>query len=267
MNLDCIVAVILNRNLGKISDKLEEDLQSLGISKIVIVDSSTSINLRSKNATIIQDSPEALREGLRINRGFNLGIASALENTEADWILCLPVDTEIVKFNVDALLSFLSKNQEIQAVCPIERGSPYAPMINQSGVSLVWNLPEGPILLKSEFARRYQYDGNNSILDNTNFRGYLSFIELALRIYGNHGAMAVTNLIEVHEREDYLLHFSELMKTEPLDINKELLIKDGLHWLNQKYGLQSRWALENIVRLTFEDYLSANPKLQKFAIY
>jgi hypothetical protein len=96
------LAIILNRNLGKVCDALRSDLLSKGIQDVVVIDSSTDQSLQSKFVTIGAVDQNAIEHGYRINRGFNLGLNYALENYEFDWIFCLPVDTKIIDLDLDA---------------------------------------------------------------------------------------------------------------------------------------------------------------------
>ena len=94
------VAVILNRNLGKKCDDLRNELLEIGFSEIVIVDSSPDPILQSGYITIKANDANSIKRGLRINRGFNLGINYAIKNYDPDWILCLPVDSQIIKIDL-----------------------------------------------------------------------------------------------------------------------------------------------------------------------
>lgn len=267
MSLTRLSVVILNRNLGDVCDSLVADLKLRGVNDIFVVDASSSPSLRSKNATLTPKDPGIISKGLRINRGYNLGLGQAIANSKADWVLCLPVDTEIDAFHFEKLLVQLQQYPSVVAVCPLETNSPYLSLVPESGLGIAWKIPEGPIFLQSDFVRVFQEGDRVRIFDDENFRGYLSFVELALRIYGNNKAFGVSSLIQVHEREDYLLNFSDLMKTEPLEINKYLLVTEGISWLKEKYGLVDRWSFENMARLVFEDFVSKNPRESEIAIH
>jgi hypothetical protein len=261
-----ITAVIVNRNLGNVCDALIENLTNFGIEKFEVVEASTDVNLRSKHASCTPVSEEISSKGLRINRGYNIGISAALQNSNNKWILCLPVDTEIEKFDIENLLTDLNNFPEIAAVLPLEENSAYLSLLGENKVGLVWNIPEGPILLRRDFVLKYQVGERNILFDNQNFRGFLSFIELSLKIYGNNLGIFITKDLIFKEREDYLLNFSELLKTEPLEINKYLLISEGKKWLLEKYGFLDRWSLERLVQLSFNDFLSNNPKYKFISI-
>ena len=228
------VAVILNRNLGQKCDDLRNELLEIGFSEIVIVDSSPDQMLQSEYITIKASDANSIKKGLRINRGFNLGIDYAIKNYDPNWILCLPVDSQIIKIDL--------KN--------FEKETFFYPTI----------------FLKSSFLKNFEYKNKITLFDNHNFRSYLSFKEIALRIYGNDKSIGVYKSFLIEEREEYLLNFAELMKTESYTLNKQLLIKEGEIWLLQKYGLLDRWSFETILRLIFDEFLLRNPTYKEIAL-
>ena len=133
-------------------------------------------------------------------------------------------------------------------------------------IGLVWNILEGPILLKYELVSMYQTDNIVTLFDNENFRTFMSFKEIAFRIYSANLALGIYSKFLVAEREDLLLTYSELMKTESYSLNKRLLISEGKKWLFKKYGILDRWAFENIIRLLYEEFIKVNPKYKSIEI-
>lgn len=255
-------AVILNRNLGNECDNLRQELLGLGFNSVVIVDSSTSTNLASSYVNVKATDMRTLQEGFRINRGFNQGITFALKNYQPDWIMCLPVDSKIEKIDLISFEQEADNYHKIVAYGFLSSKSSYYPLLTEN-TGLVWNIEEGPIILQREFIEDFWIDDKVEIFDNENFRGYLSFKELALRIYGKNRAIGVSKHLLVEEREEFLMNFSELMKTESFSKNKELLVLEGEKWLKRKYGLANRWEFENIVRLLYSEFIMRNPKYNK----
>lgn len=266
MKKNLISAVIINRNLGTVCDNLVIRLQSFGIKEIYVVEASTSTKLQSKFANVYPNDVSVTEKGLRINRGFNLGIHHAISKGESEWIFCLPVDTELINCDLNFLISQQNLMEDVAGIVPLEHGNSYLNEMHNREIAIAWNLPEGPILLRRSFLNQFQSVFENSVFDHNNFRGYLSFIEIAIRIYSSNFALAVTKNITYQEREDYLLSMADLIKTEPLEINKYLLIEEGKKWLFEKYGFHNRWQLENIARLTYEEFLRINPKFKELAI-
>ena len=259
------LAVILNRNMGEVCDALRIVLLKQGIMEVIVVDSSTDQSLESKFKTIGAIDNNALEHGYRINRGFNIGLTYAMDNYEFDWIFCFPVDTEIIEFDLNQFEIDSKKFPKIMAYTLPEKNDPYLPMINNK-IGLVWNILEGPILLNYKLVSRFKNEHAVSLFDNENFRAFLSFKELAFKIYSSNFAIGIYNGFLVTEKEELLLTFSELMKTESFSLNKQLLISEGEKWLFSKYGIFDRWAFETIVRLLYEEFLKVNPEYKVIAI-
>jgi hypothetical protein len=252
-------AVILNRNLGNETDTLRDRLLLLGFSNVVVVDSSTDISLQSKYANVIADDLSTLKLGYRMNRGFNLGLDYAIKNFNPDWVLCLPVDSYIEKIDLDGFEKESKSYSKIVAYTFLNESHPYFSLFKKN-IALIWNIDEGPIMVKTNFVKEFITNNQVNIFDNNNFRGYMSFKELALRVYANNKGIGAYKSFIIREREEFLLNFAELMKTESYSKNKELLIVEGSSWLREKYGFLDRWSLENIVRLTYDEFLLCNPK-------
>jgi hypothetical protein len=258
-------AVILNRNLGKECDLLRIQLLNIGFNHVVIVDSSTETKLASKFTNVEAADIETINKGFRICRGFNKGITFALDNYNPDWIACFPVDSKIQKLDLELFEANTIRYDKIVAYGFISSDSPYYSLIpNQIG--LVWNIEEGPIIIEGNFLNEFWINNEVQIFDGSNFRGYLAFKELALRVYGKNKAMGISTHLLSEEREEFLLNFAELMKTEDFSRNKELLVSEGTNWLKQKYGLNNRWELENIVRLLHDEFLLRNPKYREICL-
>ena len=253
------LAIILNRNLGKECDALREVLLSKGVSDVIIVDSSTDPSLQSQFVTIGAIDNSAIEHGYRINRGFNLGLNYAIDNHKFDWVFCLPVDTQIIELDLGSFDLDSERYQKIVAYTLPESNNPYLPLIKNK-IGLVWNVLEGPIVLNYELVSKYKVKNNVLLFDENNFRAFLSYKELAFRVYSANLAVGIYNKFLVAEREELLLTYSELMKTESFSLNKQLLIGEGMEWLFKKYGIFDRWAFETIIRLMHDEFLTCNPK-------
>ena len=259
------LAIIINRNMGDVCDELRKKLLSKGVSDVIVVDSSTDPFLQSKFMTIGALDQNALKQGYRINRGFNLGLSYALENYDFDWIFCVPVDTEITELNLNAFDVDSKSFPKIVAYTLPEKNNPYLPLINNK-IGLLWNILEGPILLRHDFISRYKIGKTVLLFDEENFRSYLSYKELAFRIYSANFAIGIYNGFIVAEKEELLLTYSELMKTESFSLNKQLLISEGQEWLFKKYGIFDRWSFETIIRLLYEEFLKVNPQYTRLQL-
>jgi len=258
-----IDVIVLNRNLGSVCDALCIDIESvLGLEvNIVVVDCSTSEELASKRVTVQADSEAALRDGLRFGRGMNLGINYLLDaDSQSDWMLLLPVDTEIVHLGLEALVRDLNSVVELVAVKPMPESSAYEDLMPITDFALGWNFEEGPWLLKTGFVReQIAMSGRDEFFDANNFRGYLTSLELAFRAYANGLCVGTTKNLLLRENESYLIEKASLMKTNPLEENHRLFISEGVAWLQSKYGIADPWDFAQLVRLGFERFLVEHP--------
>lgn len=262
-----IDALILNRNLKNVTDILVSKLKSSDyISFCGVIDAGSRVDQISEFTVVSEQSTFTRDHGLRPNRGFEIGIDWWLQqDNTADWLLLLPNDSEIANFEIDKLLNIVSGLTQVVAIIPISPDNPYKEMLSRNRFSLGWNSHEGPILLKKSYLinRKEKF---GYVFDSNNFRGYLSFIELALQIYANNYSMGFTDLVSFSENKEYLLEKFELIGTEPLNKNQELLINEGENWLGQKYGLEDRWTFELIVKLLFDEFFSVNPSLSELKL-
>lgn len=265
-----IDAIILNRNLGEVCDALYQNVEELlgPTCRIEVVDSSTSTELASKRVTVLAKTDEALEHGLRFGRGMNMGLNKLLESGPLNpWILLLPVDTEVVKLDLESLVDDLATIPELVAVKPLPDGSPYAKLLGERGRGIGWNFEEGPWLLNSDFVRK-QIDLNSrsEFFDSANFRGFLTGLELSFKAYANGNCVGLTRHLVLRENESHLIEKADLIKTEPLDENLRMLVEEGEAWLGTKYGIQDSWDFAQVVRLLFDRFLIENPDLQSLAL-
>lgn len=255
-------AIILNRNLREVTDRLGESLEALeGIGSVHVVDAGSRDSEISKRTFIRDASSEAKRNGLRLNRGFNLGLSAWTESSPAsEWVFLLPNDSIVTSADFVQLEEALSRLQEVVAVVPVSESNSYEPLIGSDRLALAWNFHEGPILLRRDYVANRIRSGH-SVFDGENFRGFASFLELSFQIYLSNFAAVVTNFVTLQEDNKYLLTLHQLIGTEPQSENLQLLFGEGRDWLQKKYGTSDRRALELASRLLFEEFRKVNPHI------
>lgn len=256
---DKIDVLVLNRNLRAVTDSLVNHIaKQKNVDGCFVVDSGSRQEEISEHTVVGDTSHSAFVYGLRLNRGFNLGISWWLENRDsAGYLLLLPNDSELVTWDIEKLIHKISGSQEIGAVIPLPPSDPYLGLLGESGVGIGWNFQEGPILFTNKFLKDRLALG--PVFDPKNFRGYLSFIDLACQMYSSNISILATDLIQFSENTSILINEFQLMGTEPLEVNLALLVSEGETWLAEKFGTKERWAIELIARLLFEEFLRVNP--------
>lgn len=254
--------LILNRNLKTVTDSLVSQMaKQKSVAGCYVIDSGSRQEEISEHTVIGDSSHSVFVHGLRPNRGFNLGISWWLENREtSNYLLLLPNDSELVSWDIEELLSELDGHKTIGAVIPLPPSDPYLGLLGEAGVGIGWNFHEGPVLFTKKFLK-YR-SGLGPVLDPENFRGYLSFIDLACQMYSSNFGILATDLIQFSENTNILINEFQLMGTEPLEENMALLVSEGEAWLAKKYGTTERWTIELIARLLFEEFLRVNPDVK-----
>jgi len=265
MGSSSLDVLILNRNLKEVTDALVSNLYiQTGVKFVGVIDAGSVSDQVSKHTVVKNSSIEAKSLGLRLNRGFNLGIDWWIHQSDrSDYLLLLPNDAEIASFDAPNLFSSLYslRNQvKVAAVIPLSSDSPYLHILPEKRVGLGWSFNEGPIILNLEFIEFILQCGSE-VFDSTNFRGYLSFVELALKVYANDFALVATDYLSFTENESHLQKHHELIITEQAQENARLLVMEGSAWLGKKYAVSDGICFENIVRLIFESFLGRRTDL------
>jgi hypothetical protein len=254
--------LILNRNLRSVTDSLVDAMsKQKHVAGCFVVDSGSRKEEISQHTVIGDSSHTAFVHGLRPNRGFNLGVSWWLQNRDtSDYLLLLPNDSELVAWNIERLLDELDGCKGIGAVIPLPPNDPYLGLLGEDSVGIGWNFHEGPVLFTRTFLRNRFALG--PVFDPENFRGYLSFIDLAFQMYSSNIGILASDLIQFSENTSILINEFQLMGTEPLEENMALLVSEGETWLANKYGTKERWTIELATRLLFEEFLRVNPDLK-----
>lgn len=257
--------IILNRNLGEVCDALVIDLQARMRTddQIIVVEAGSDPSCRSSYASVIADDDETREIGLRFGRGMNLGLRhrdqSHLSNP---WVLMLPVDAEIAEWKMEELLALVDDQPNLAAIKPTEPESAYRELLGAERLKAAWHLEEGPWLIRDSFIEKQRRRSPlGDFFDRSNFRGYLTSLELAFRAYVNGTWVAVTDLVMFHENESLLVDRADLIRTEPADVNQRLLLEEGTAWLRAKYSIDDPWTFAQVVNLVHDRFMLENPEV------
>ena len=258
-----IDVLILNRNLGEVCDALVADLSARLSTQdtLTVIDSGSDSSLKSRHTTIHVADKETREHGLRFNRGMNVGLQYRRENgLQNPWVLMLPVDSEIINWELRDLLELASRYEKLVAIKPIGVGSGYANGLTEGSLKLAWNVEEGPWLVRDSFIEeQIGMSPRGDFFDHDNFRGYLTGLDLSFRALANGHCVGITNCLAFHENESYLLERADLIKTEALHLHTQLMISEGADWLRGKYGIDDAWSFAQIVRLLHAQFNQENP--------
>jgi hypothetical protein len=90
--------------------------------------------------------------------------------------------------------------------------------------------------------------------------------ELIAKGYANNWAAAITAEVCSEENEEYLLHHSDLIRTEPYEENLRLYVEEGKAWMRRKYGFPSRWAMQQHVKNFYDRFFEFHPEFNQYKI-
>ena len=100
MRMNSVAAIVLNRNLPEVTDRLCEHLEQYDAGSVdcYVVEAGSGSDRLSRHATWYADWPEAREHGLRYARGMNFGLAQLWKEgrfAQYDAFLLLTNDTEL----------------------------------------------------------------------------------------------------------------------------------------------------------------------------
>ena len=262
--------IILNRNLPKATDALVEHLlnNDKDYTDIFVIDAGSDNNQISKYCTWHVNTNEVKKHGMRYCRGMNFGLLELWKKNLWDKYGSFFLLTNDTKFPSDQitikhLQSLLTKNPKIGMISPCSERWGEKQLIGKNNFKYFWFIHNNSYFFRKEMLNDLVNTFNPThmdfLFDGENFRGYLSEIEVIAKGYANDWAAAITTEIMAEEDESYLLNQSKLIKTEPYDKNIQLYVQEGLRWIKNKYGFQSRWQMMQHSKLLYDKFFEYFP--------
>jgi hypothetical protein len=269
--------IILNRNLPKETNLLVEHLKKFDIdhTDIFVVEAGSDNDKLSKYCTWHVNSPNVMVNGLRYARGMNYGLLQLWKDgkwDKYDSFFLLTNDTTFPKkqSTVRILREIMIKNSRVGIVSPCSNRWGERSLIGKNSIKYFWFIHNNAYFFrKTMFDQLINSDEpyyKNFIFDGTNFRGYLSEIEIIAKAYANDWAAAITTQIMAEEDETLLAKKNKLIKTESYEENIDLYIDEGLKWAKKKYGFNNRWQMIQYSRLFYEKFFEYFPEEKKYKI-
>ena len=269
--------IILNRNLPKETDTLVEHLKTFdsGYTDIFVVEAGSDNDKLSKYYTWHVNSPDVMNNGLRYSRGMNYGLLQLWKEGEwdkYDYFFLLTNDTQFPKkqSTLRTLQKIMINNPRIGIISPCCDRWSEKNLIGENSLKYFWFLHNNAYFFrKSMLNQLIIFDEphyKDFIFDGSNFRGYLSEIEIIAKAYANDWAAAITTQIMAEEDETLLAKKNKLIKTESYEENIDLYIDEGLKWAKKKYGFNNRWQMIQYSRLFYEKFFEYFPEEKKYKI-
>jgi GT2 family glycosyltransferase len=271
-----VATVVLNRNLPEVTDRLCESLERNDgdVTDVYVVEAGSDPDRLSDHTTWHADWPDARNHGLRYPRGMNFGLSQLMKEGRFggyEAFLLLTNDTELDDApTVGPLLKILADHPRVGILSPCSRRWGELNLLTRLSVKYFWFIHNSAYLLRREFletiVEQERPDHMNFVFDGSNFRGYGSESELIAKAYANDWAAAITSTVWAEENESYLLDHADLIRTEDYQENLRLYVEEGRRWMRRKYGFNSRWAMQQYVRLFYTQFFELHPEFHEFKI-
>tara|TARA_B100001057_G_scaffold60973_2_gene54225 strand:- start:1796 stop:2623 length:828 start_codon:yes stop_codon:yes gene_type:complete len=271
-----VATIILNRNLGIITDNLYKKIYKYNrkYTDIFVIDSGSDAKKKSKYTTWSANWKKAKQNGLRFSRGMNYGLLKMYQENKFknyEYFLLLTNDSEVEsKPFIKELVSIMNKVKSIAILSPCSKKWGEKILLKDKKLKFFWYIHNNAYFVRKDFIelvrKKKNFNYFNFLFDGKNFRGFGADSELIMKAYKNNMSAAITSKVWIEENENYLLKKSNLIKTDPYDRNLKLYINEGLKWIKRRYNFDSRWDLHLHVKKYYNIFFEKNKKLLKYKI-
>lgn len=271
-----VAAIIINRNLPDITDKLYDFIQKhdSDITDIFVTESGSDSDKLSKHCTWWANWDEAIKDGLRTPRGFNYALSQLWKENKFknyDFFFLIPNDTEFDKSHVmTRLVEEFDAHPRVGMLAPCSKRWGEYKMLGHDTTKYFWYISPGPCIFRRKYIEDIMEIENpthmNFLYDGANFRGYESDLELIVKAYANDWAAAITTKVMVEENESYLKTKADLIKTDSYEANLLKYIEEGKKWMRRKYGFNNRWTMQMYSKFFYEKFFDYYPELRPYQI-
>lgn len=269
-------AIILNRNLPEVTDKLYKNLakKNKGLD-IFVVDAGSEKKKISKNVTWYVNTKQVKKKGLRYYRGMNYGLSKLFEEKRFynyDAYILLANDTIFLNYKIiDKLEHIFKKHKSIGILSPCSKDwGEYKIIDNKEKIKYFWHIHTPAYIIKRSFIDQIKNISKpgykNFLFDGKNFRGYGLESEMIMKAYSNNWSAAITKKILFDEDENLLIKNFDKIKTENYGLNTSLFISEGFKWMKKKYGFDSKWSMQMFVKNFYDSFFENNRNLNKYKL-
>ena len=227
-----IATIILNRNLPGPTDRLYDHLVNIDgdMTDVYVLEAGSDNDKLSRYCTWHANDFDIQKYGLRYGRGMNYALLKLYQHnvwSKYDAFFLLTNDTELGPTKtIEPLCDVLSSHSKVGILSPCSMRWGERSLLMDEPTKYFWFIHNHALLLRREFLESIIQLSNptfmNFVFDGSNFRGYLSESELIAKAYANNWAAAITTSVLAEENESYLLHKSDLIKTEKYQENIKL---------------------------------------------
>ena len=268
-------AIILNRNLPKVTNRLYKNLKDNNSNlDVYVLESGSDKNKISRHCTWYANWKSALKNGLRYSRGMNFALSkldaeNKIDNYEA--FILLSNDTEFNNYSITGKIqSILKKHDKIGILSPCSKNWGEYQLLKKNKTKYFWFIHNSAYIITKKFLNAVKNKSKKPYMDyffdGSNFRGYGSEFDIILKAYSNDFSAAITSKIIAEENTSYLLNSSKIIKTDNYEENLNRYIKEGETWLKKKYGFSDKWSINMTVKLFYDKFFEYYPQLKNYKI-
>jgi len=265
-----VAIIILSRNLPDAVDRLVSTFRRYDVedTDVYVVEAGTDRDKLSEHHTTWANSDEIMREGLRLARGFNLGIYELVHSgrlQEYDYLFLVRGTVHLDGPVVTRLLDQLEAHPRVGIISPCGETWPARELIGPDSLRYVWHINHYAWLMRREFVDLiidHQGTSPDTLLfDGSNFRSYGTDTELIVKGYINGYATALSTACMLSEDHELLKSRADLIRTDPYDVNARKVFEEGLQWMRRKYGFTTRLQFQEYARLWYDRFFVLHPAL------
>ena len=196
-------------------------------------------------------------------------IKREFENYEAFFLLTNDTEFEEKK-TIKVFLEILDEHKKIGILSPCSIRWGEINLLNKYETKYFWFVNNNAYLMRKEFIKSIcnfeEINYKKFLFDGENFRGFGSEHEIITKAYANDWAAAITKKVTFLENESHLLQKASIIKTEEVDENLKLYIKEGKAWMKNKFGFNSHWAMQQYSKMFYEKFFEYNINLNIYKI-
>jgi hypothetical protein len=265
-----VAIIILSRNLPQAVDRLVATFRRYDVehTDIYVVEAGTDRDKLSEHHTTWANSDEVMREGLRLARGFNLGIYELVRTGRLqsyDYLFLVRATVHLDGPVVTRLLDQLEAHPRVGIISPCGETWREQELVGPDSLRYVWHINHYAWLLRREFVDLViEHDGaspDTLLFDGSNFRSYGTDTELIVKGYINDYATALSTACMLSEDHELLKTSADLIRTDPYDVNARKVFEEGLQWMRRKYGFTTRLQFQEYAKLWYDRFFVLHPAL------
>jgi len=270
-----VAIIILSRNLPDRVENLVREFREhdTDASDIYVIEAGTDRERLSPHYTTWASSDEVMQEGLRLPRGFNLGLLELLRTGrfhDYDFFFLVRATVGLEGPVISRLLTQMSAHPRVGILSPCGATWEERALIGPDDLRYVWHINHYAWLVRRELVElvmeREDPSMINLLFDGTNFRGYGTDLELVTKGYINEYATALSTAAFLNEDPELLMSQADLIKTDPFGVNARIVFEEGFRWMRRKYGFRTRLQMQVYAEMWYERFFALNPSLEAYRL-